>query len=99
MSEAERLNLARLHFRRTRVAQELLDTEGTYVRNLAIVIKKFQNPLFQIARTKKQVGFFRTFFRENNSDRQLKLVLILSVILFRSFFQTKKFGLFSDPST
>lgn len=53
LSEAERLNLAKMHFRRTRVAQELLDTEGTYVRNLAIVIKKFQNPLFQIARTKK----------------------------------------------
>uniref|UniRef100_A0A6B2L6W9 DH domain-containing protein n=1 Tax=Arcella intermedia TaxID=1963864 RepID=A0A6B2L6W9_9EUKA len=49
------LEVARNHFKRTRTAQELLETEGAYVRNLAIIIKKFQNPLMQIARTKKPI--------------------------------------------
>jgi hypothetical protein len=31
--------LAKRHFKRTKIAQELLVTEGTYVKNLAITIK------------------------------------------------------------
>jgi hypothetical protein len=33
------LVLAKRHFKRTKIAQELLVTEGTYVKNLAITIK------------------------------------------------------------
>eukprot|EP01125_Pyxidicula_operculata_P020431 TRINITY_DN7544_c0_g1_i1.p1 TRINITY_DN7544_c0_g1~~TRINITY_DN7544_c0_g1_i1.p1 ORF type:complete len:1260 (+),score=306.53 TRINITY_DN7544_c0_g1_i1:575-4354(+) len=53
-TDPERLAQAKMYFRRTKVAQELLTTEATYVRNLSIIIKKFQNPLLQIAKTSKK---------------------------------------------
>jgi hypothetical protein len=41
-----KLERAKQLFKRTRVAQELLQTEGNYVRDLAILIRKWMNPLF-----------------------------------------------------
>jgi len=51
--DPEKLAKAKRHFKRTKIAQELLVTEGTYVKNLAIIIKKFQNPLLNAARSPK----------------------------------------------
>ncbi len=44
---------ARQHQARTRVAQELLETEGSYCRNLSIIVKKFYTPLVQISQSRK----------------------------------------------
>uniref|UniRef100_A0A6B2KZN1 DH domain-containing protein n=1 Tax=Arcella intermedia TaxID=1963864 RepID=A0A6B2KZN1_9EUKA len=52
-SDPERLRLARLDVKRTKVAYELLTTESSYCHNLEIIIRKFQNPLLQLSRSKK----------------------------------------------
>jgi hypothetical protein len=40
-----KLEQAKRQYRRTLIAQEILDTEASYVKNLAILVKKYQNPL------------------------------------------------------
>eukprot|EP01124_Arcella_intermedia_P033644 TRINITY_DN8124_c0_g1_i1.p1 TRINITY_DN8124_c0_g1~~TRINITY_DN8124_c0_g1_i1.p1 ORF type:complete len:871 (-),score=222.33 TRINITY_DN8124_c0_g1_i1:554-3166(-) len=70
--DPERLKLAKMHYKRTKVAQELLSSEATYVRNLSIMIKKYLNPLSQMARSKKPL------IKEN----QLKLIFSTVEALF-----------------
>lgn len=44
-ADPELVKRAKMHVKRTHVAQELLTTEGQYMQNLLIIIKKFQAPL------------------------------------------------------
>eukprot|EP01103_Thecamoeba_quadrilineata_P012938 TRINITY_DN3461_c0_g3_i1.p1 TRINITY_DN3461_c0_g3~~TRINITY_DN3461_c0_g3_i1.p1 ORF type:complete len:1135 (+),score=225.33 TRINITY_DN3461_c0_g3_i1:436-3405(+) len=53
IADEQKLELAKRHFCRTNIANELLQTEGTYVRNLALTIKKFKNPLMTVAQSNK----------------------------------------------
>jgi hypothetical protein len=47
---------AKMHFKRTKVAQELLETEGSYVKNLAIIMRKWQNPLASMCSSSKPLA-------------------------------------------
>eukprot|EP01122_Echinamoeba_exundans_P007355 TRINITY_DN2242_c0_g2_i1.p1 TRINITY_DN2242_c0_g2~~TRINITY_DN2242_c0_g2_i1.p1 ORF type:complete len:1030 (-),score=151.22 TRINITY_DN2242_c0_g2_i1:1444-4533(-) len=50
-ADPAKLERAKQLFKRTRVAQELLQTEGAYVRDLAILIRKWMNPLFGLPKS------------------------------------------------
>lgn len=51
-ADPQQLQRAKLHYQRTLVAQEILDTEESYLRYLTLMIKKYQNPLLTMAQTK-----------------------------------------------
>jgi hypothetical protein len=51
--DEKKMEQAKKHFKRTKIAQELLVTEGTYVKNLSIIVKKFQNPLLNSLKSSK----------------------------------------------
>lgn len=51
--DPEMVKRAKMHVKRTHVAQELLTTEGTYMQNLGIILKKFQAPLVNSLATPK----------------------------------------------
>lgn len=52
-ADPETVKRAKMHVKRTHVAQELLSTEVTYMQNLQIMIKKFQSPLIASLATPK----------------------------------------------
>jgi hypothetical protein len=52
-ADPEMVKKAKMHVKRTHIAQELLTTEGTYMQNLAIILKKFQAPLTSSLATPK----------------------------------------------
>jgi hypothetical protein len=51
--DPEAVKRAKMHVKRTHIAQELLTTEGTYMQNLGIILKKFQAPLVSSLATPK----------------------------------------------
>jgi hypothetical protein len=64
-ADPARIAAAKIHFKRTRIVQELLETEGSYVKSLAVMVKKFQNPLLNMATSSKPLALesdVRTMF-------------------------------------
>lgn len=55
-ADPARVEAAKAHFKRSRIAQELLETEGSYVKSLAVMVKKFQNPLLNMASSPKPLA-------------------------------------------
>jgi len=49
--DPKQLQLAKQYFKRTKIFEEILETETSYVYNLCILIKKFQNPLNAISKS------------------------------------------------
>lgn len=61
-TDPAKLARAKQLFKRTRVAQELLQTEGNYVRDLSILIRKWMNPLFALSKSSVSAEDVRKIF-------------------------------------
>jgi hypothetical protein len=78
-ADPEMVKRAKMHVKRTHVAQELLTTEGTYMQNLGIILKKFQAPLTSSLATPKPLiaeADIKTIFGSVEIIYNINLVLI-----------------------